>query len=172
MRRFNSSNATTGTHIKFKAPKPFILKNDFKTFSELVSNVLEDDTFDVEVKIIRTLLTPEAYRDCRSVFGIAQNFPELLSKMQEVLCATPTHNSVANIDKFHACKQEPAESQNEFSNQIRLLAADAHPGIDTVEPYMLQPFINGLNVSKTNKNLLNAITHTILSNVLTISSRL
>ena len=58
------SNATAS--IRLSAPKPFCMGDDFDIFSELFGSYVANEPFDIQLQVLKSSLSAEAYRAGRS----------------------------------------------------------------------------------------------------------
>ena len=158
--------------IKLKPPKPYKIGEDFDIFYELFRSFSEGEPYARQVQILKTLLTPEAYKISKHVFDDAYNLQELEKGLNSVFAKST--NLTSAIHAFRQIKQYKDENTEAFATRIRLCAAEAFPTCSQRErePYMIQMFVQGLNVSQQQKNLLSVTEHQTLSDTLLVAARL
>ena len=158
--------------IKLKPPKPYKIGEDFDIFYELFRSFSEGEPYARQIQILKTLLTPEAYKISKHVFDDAYNLQELEEGLNSVFAKST--NLTSAIHAFRQIKQYKDENTEAFATRIRLCAAEAFPTCSQRErePYMIQMFVQGLNVSQQQKNLLSVTEHKSLSDTLLVAARL
>ena len=158
--------------VKIKAPAPYKIGDDFTIFYELFRSFTAQEDYESTVQILKTLLTTEAYKICRHVFEEADNFRALEAELNSIFAKTT--NLTSAIHNFRQIKQLREEKTEAFATRVRLCAAEAFPKFNQIdrEPYMVQMFVQGLNVSAQQKNLLSVTEHKSLSEVLMVAARM
>ena len=160
------------TQIKLKAPQPFKIGDDFEIFFELFRSFTANETYERSIQILKTLLHADAYKICKHVFDEVDTMYELEGGLHSVFAKAT--NQTSAIHKFRSIKQLKDESLESFVTRIRICAAEAFPTLPQAgrEPFMVQMFIQGLNVSQTQKNLLSVTEHASLSEILVVAARM
>ena len=168
----NFAVASTHSQITLKSPKPYAIGDDFEIFFELFKSFSEGETYPRRVQILKTLLSPEAYKISKHVFDGVQDLENLEKGLIPIF--SKSTNLTSAIHAFRLIKQNRDETAEAFATRIRICAAEAFPSCSQKErePYMVQMFVQGLNVSQQQKNLLNLTEHNSLSDTLIVAARL
>ena len=168
----NSIITSTKSQITLKSPKPYAIGDDFEIFFELFKSFSEGETYFRRVQILKTLLSPEAYKISKHVFDDVHDLENLEKGLNPIF--SKSTNLTSAIHAFRLIKQNRDETAEAFATRIRICAAEAFPSCSQKErePYMVQMFVQGLNVSQQQKNLLNLTEHNSLSDTLIVAARL
>ena len=95
-----SSNATA--LICLSAPKTFCTGNDFDIFSELFGSYVANKSFDIQLQVLKTSLSAEAYRVRRSTI-IGTHHQNLGLVLDLTALIVPKHTLTSLIKKFNSC---------------------------------------------------------------------
>ena len=158
--------------IKLKSPQPYKIGDDFEIFFDLFKSFTKDESFTRAIQVLKTLLSQDAYKICKHVFTEVSSIKELERELISVF--SKSTNLTSAIHTFRQIKQLKDETKEAFATRVRICAAEAFPNFrqSDREPYMIQMFIQGLNVSQQQKNLLSVTEHKSLSEVVIIAARM
>ena len=142
--------------IRLAAPKVFTLDGtvEFQTFILQAENFFQDETFPQWVRILKTLLSPEAFKLAQPVLDTATDWQSLVTALTEVL-GQPS-NLVTDIHEFLNCKKRPNETLQQYANRLRLTATRAYPNSppSNHEPFLIQRFIASIGLGRAEKNIM------------------
>ena len=147
------SNATAS--IRLSAPKPFCMGDDFDIFSELFGSYVANEPFDIQLQVLKTSLSAEAYRAGRSaIIGTHRhNLGLVLEDLRALIAPKPTLASL--IQKFNSCEQHVNESIALFASRVRSCGIAAYSTMnDSMEPYLVAQFLKGLKATQTLKSII------------------
>ena len=147
------SNATAS--IRLSAPKPFCMGDDFDIFSELFGSYVANEPFDIQLQVLKTSLSAEAYRAGSSaIIGTHRhNLGLVLEDLRALIAPKPTLASL--IQKFNSCEQHVNESIALFASRVRSCGIAAYSTMnDSMKPYLVAQFLKGLKATQTLKSII------------------
>ena len=92
-----SFNTNPGAVVKLKPPKAYKIGDDFEILFELFQSFASSEPYSRQVQILKTLLSPEAFKVCKHVLNEALTLSHLESELKLVFTKSTNQTSAIHV---------------------------------------------------------------------------